>query len=133
MDDYKEINDLKNLSEIAIYKEKEFNKKYFENSNISDEIINNINKKIELKNKIREEIDIRYKLHKFYNSTKITNHSNFIDEYRSNEEKLLNLLHNAISILKTLLNLNNDEINTSEENIEKYSENSLDKNILKIL
>ena len=129
MDDHKEINDLKILFRIAINKEKQFNDATdFNNLSLSNDILDNINNDIKLKNKIREEIDIRYQFHLFYNFKKITNNTNFINDYRSNKEKLLKLLRQAINILNSLLNyvnLNKGKINTSEEQTKK----SLDINL----
>ena len=143
MDDYNEINDYKNisnlktLSDIAIDLEKKFNRIDVNNSNFSEETLDNININIKLKNKIRKQIDIRYQLHQFYNYKNITNDPHFIEEYRENEEKLLNILQYAINILQSLLNfenLNKGNINTSEEQTKTNFDINLDldKEILKL-
>ena len=143
MDDYNEINDyknisnLKNLSDIAIDLEKKFNRIDVNNSNFSEETLENININIKLKNKIRKQIDIRYQLHQFYNYKNIINNQDFIEEYRENEGKLLDLLQSAINILQSLLNfenLNKGNINTSEEQTKTNFEINLDldKEIIKL-
>ena len=145
MDDYDELNEntnifnLKNLSDIAIDLEKKFNKINVHNFNFSEEDFNDINNNIKLKNKIRKQIDIRYQIYRFYNYEKIKDDPDFIEEYKLNEVKLLNLLESAVNILQSLLNFVNTDkykINTSEEQTQKKLDLeinlNLDKEIIKL-